>query len=415
MALLIPYYGWKVRENWGSAMEKVDISISLVDENRSGRPQVNYFRVFLYVSIVFLMGSLDVLIGSISNTSTAFFTREHLISGGTNALVTSILIFALALYVNKLERSLGEQKRVEKELKLKQQQLEMLNKDLKVSQEYAIHIIDSSLDMIITVNRERKIVGFNMAAEKTFGYRAEEVIGKHVDILYSDKEESAKIYDSIVKTGQFIGEIINRRRDGEVVPSFLSASILRDTEGNFLGVMGISRDITELKRAEEALRIAATVDRLTGALNRQTFEDALGKETERAKRYGSPLSLLMFDIDRFKGINDTYGHQTGDSVLRTVSSLVRENIRSVDFFGRWGGEEFMVLLPETSLEDAVIVAEKLRKLLENHSFSPVPRVTASFGVAQCHEQEAFDSLTKRTDTALYRAKNRGRNRVETES
>ncbi len=396
-------------------MEKVDISISLVDENRSGRPQVNYFRVFLYVSIVFLMGSLDVLIGSISNTSTAFFTREHLISGGTNALVTSILIFALALYVNKLERSLGEQKRVEKELKLKQQQLEMLNKDLKVSQEYAIHIIDSSLDMIITVNRERKIVGFNMAAEKTFGYRAEEVIGKHVDILYSDKEESAKIYDSIVKTGQFIGEIINRRRDGEVVPSFLSASILRDTEGNFLGVMGISRDITELKRAEEALRIAATVDRLTGALNRQTFEDALGKETERAKRYGSPLSLLMFDIDRFKGINDTYGHQTGDSVLRTVSSLVRENIRSVDFFGRWGGEEFMVLLPETSLEDAVIVAEKLRKLLENHSFSPVPRVTASFGVAQCHEQEAFDSLTKRTDTALYRAKNRGRNRVETES
>ncbi|MCC6345817.1 MAG: GGDEF domain-containing protein, partial [Nitrospirales bacterium] len=326
-----------------------------------------------------------------------------------------ILIVALALHVNRLERSLEEQKRVERELKLQQQQLELLNKDLKASQEYAVHIIDSSLDMIITVDRERRIVGFNMAAERTFGYKAEEVLGKPVGILYDDREESMRIYDSILKTGQFIGEIINKRSGGEPLPSFLSASILRDTEGNFLGVMGISRDITELKRAEEALRIAATVDRLTGAFNRQTFEDALGKEMARAERYESPLSLLMFDIDRFKSINDTYGHQVGDSVLKRVSSLVRGNIRNVDSFGRWGGEEFMVLLPETSLEGATLVAEKLRKLLENGSFSPVHRVTASFGVAQWKRREAFDSLTKRADTALYHAKNSGRNRVESDS
>jgi PAS domain S-box-containing protein len=125
---------------------------------------------------------------------------------------------------------------------------------LEEARRYARNIIDSSLDIIIAVDKERKIVEFNKAAQKTFGYSAEEISGKHVDILYKDPEEGLKINKVIRETGQFTGEIANKRKNGETFPSFLSASILRDTEGRFVGVMGISRDITEQKRSEYALK-----------------------------------------------------------------------------------------------------------------------------------------------------------------
>ncbi|MCH8011705.1 MAG: PAS domain S-box protein [Candidatus Marinimicrobia bacterium] len=123
--------------------------------------------------------------------------------------------------------------------------------ELKVAQEYARNLIDSSLDMIISVDKKRRIIEFNRAAQKAFGYSKAEVLGKHINLLYADPAEGLKAHKTSIKTGRFSGEIVNKRKNGETFPSFLSSSILSDENGEFLGVMGVSRDITERKRIEE--------------------------------------------------------------------------------------------------------------------------------------------------------------------
>lgn len=182
-------------------------------------------------------------------------------------------------------------------------------------------------------------------------------------------------------------------------------------QSTFVG-LGHMIDITERKRLEIELKNAATYDKLTGVYNRRTFEDLLVVELQRLKRYNINTSLIMFDIDNFKQINDTYGHSVGDYVLVELCKIVSSNVRSADFLGRWGGEEFMLLSPETSLEDATLLAQKLRTIIQFTPLKTVSNVTVSFGVIQCAKNETLDMVIKRVDEALYKAKRNGRNRVE---
>jgi two-component system, cell cycle response regulator len=172
-------------------------------------------------------------------------------------------------------------------------------------------------------------------------------------------------------------------------------------------------DITQRKRDEEEILLLATIDSLTGIANRREFNRILTSETDRVRRYGKPLSLVMYDIDFFKRVNDTFGHDVGDTVLQAVTGVVKENIRTVDVMARWGGEEFMVLMPQSNLAAARSTAEKLRQTIAQYSFDKVDKITASFGVTGFMPQDDVNSLLKRADDALYQAKKRGRNRVET--
>jgi diguanylate cyclase (GGDEF)-like protein len=174
-----------------------------------------------------------------------------------------------------------------------------------------------------------------------------------------------------------------------------------------------AQDISQRKLAEEELYLLATTDSLTGIANRREFFSILAREVEHAKRYGTPLSLAMYDIDHFKLVNDTFGHDAGDVVLQTVTSLVKGNVRATDVVARWGGEEFMLLMPQTDMPAAANVAEKLRELIAGHDFVEPENLTASFGVSTFLPDDDRDSLTKRVDDALYRAKENGRNRIET--
>jgi two-component system cell cycle response regulator len=171
-------------------------------------------------------------------------------------------------------------------------------------------------------------------------------------------------------------------------------------------------DITQRKRAEEEIYLLATTDSLTGIANRRQFSTLLAGEVDRAKRYGTPMSVAMYDFDYFKRVNDTFGHDVGDAVLQAVTSLVKEKIRTNDVVARWGGEEFMVLMPQSDLEAARNASEKLRLAIAGHHFDKVGTLTASFGVAAFEPQDDLNSLLKRVDDALYRAKAQGRNRVE---
>lgn len=167
----------------------------------------------------------------------------------------------------------------------------------------------------------------------------------------------------------------------------------------------------ELLRANEMLENLATTDALTGISNRRKMLELLELEMGEAARYGTPLSLIFFDIDRFKAINDSLGHETGDLVLKELALLVRGVIRQTDIFGRFGGEEFLILARHDELKPAYDLAEKVRMAIEQHDFAIDETVTCSFGVTLFRDDDTPQRFIGRADEAMYEAKSRGRNRV----
>lgn len=167
---------------------------------------------------------------------------------------------------------------------------------------------------------------------------------------------------------------------------------------------------------QEELKNLARVDSLTGVRNRRGLDDIVHKIVAQMKRDKAPLSMIMVDIDHFKKVNDTYGHQVGDAVLKQFALLLKKNIRSNDVLSRYGGEEFAILLPNTESKSACIAAEKLRAATETYPFRSedkiVLKVTASFGVSSFLSQINWEELVSYSDEALYRAKSNGRNRIE---
>jgi diguanylate cyclase (GGDEF)-like protein len=178
-----------------------------------------------------------------------------------------------------------------------------------------------------------------------------------------------------------------------------------------LGMRQVDMDL-ETEQLLARLTYVSTTDALTGVANRRYGEELLEREVRRARRYRTPLALLSFDIDRFKAINDTYGHPLGDVVLRTVADCVRAVLRSSDALVRSGGEEFHVIAPHTSAIDGLRMAEKIRQAVEQAAVPGCDRVTVSLGVAQLGEQESAGALAVRADAAMARAKRAGRNCVE---
>jgi diguanylate cyclase (GGDEF)-like protein len=171
----------------------------------------------------------------------------------------------------------------------------------------------------------------------------------------------------------------------------------------------------QIRRLNSQLERLAMTDELTGLANRRSFFIQGNEEIKRARRYKTPLTLLMLDIDGFKNVNDTYGHETGDAVLQCIANTLQENCREVDVAGRLGGEEFGILLPNTKAADAATLAERLRQAIESQACSAQGiqmSVTASIGVAAYSEEALnLDALLRRADTAMYQAKRLGRNRV----
>ncbi|MGB9768438.1 MAG: GGDEF domain-containing protein [Dictyoglomus turgidum] len=167
-------------------------------------------------------------------------------------------------------------------------------------------------------------------------------------------------------------------------------------------------ELSNLNRKLEELSIK---DDLTGLYNRRKIDQELEKCLYIWERYNRPFSIIIIDIDDFKKINDTYGHLIGDMVLEKISKIIRENIRKSDIASRWGGEEFLILLPETNLQNATLVAEAFRRKIEEANFGIDEKITVSVGVANIENNESIDSLIQRADKNLYKAKESGKNKV----
>jgi diguanylate cyclase (GGDEF)-like protein len=190
---------------------------------------------------------------------------------------------------------------------------------------------------------------------------------------------------------------------------------------SFIGgnISSIRRELSvsrkKLQSSFTVIREMAIHDDLTGFYNRSHLMDLIESENNRSVRTGSVFSLVMMDIDKFKKINDTYGHQIGDQVLRTFAAVIRSILRKTDFCGRYGGEEFLIVLTQTDLQAAKLFAERIRDCVENSFFpdlGPDSRVTVSIGLAEHRMQENIEKTISLADESLYKAKKRGRNRVE---
>ena len=322
-------------------------------------------------------------------------------------LSTAGVILQRVYAVKSLRIEITERKRAEREIEERRRYLE--------------GVLGAAPDAIVTLDARHRIVEWNPGAERLFGYSQEEVIGQNIDDLVTspDAFEEAVGFTQMVLGGKDLPpvETIRYRKDGSPVDVIVAGSpILVGDE--LIGVVVVYTDITERKRAEEQLAYLATHDALTGVANRRHFFELAERELNRAQRYGQPVSAIMLDVDHFKKVNDTYGHAIGDQVLRAAAERCSENIRDIDILGRYGGEEFAIVLPATDLTVAQIVAERLRRCIAD---APVPTdkgdltVTISLGVASNaqgqDDEEDVAALLNRADAAMYAAKQAGRNRV----
>lgn len=247
-----------------------------------------------------------------------------------------------------------------------------------------------------------------------FGIPVDEIPGQRAPDFYVDPMDRERIRAQAFRDGVVEGEVIRmKRRSGEEFWALLSARMI-EFENEAALLVGIS-DVTGQKVLEDRLRDLATKDELTGLCNRRHFIELAEIELSRSRRKSAPTSLAMLDIDHFKLVNDHFGHAVGDSALIEIARAMKETLRGSDISARLGGEEFVVLLPETNLEGALAVTERLRESVGRAEIpigdGRLAKITVSAGIAELLPTEGLDALLKRADDALYLAKERGRNRA----
>lgn len=264
------------------------------------------------------------------------------------------------------------------------------------------------------ISSQTDLNGIIIDASKAFcevsGYSKKELIGQpHSIVRHPDTSNATyqELWGTITKGKPWGGELKNKAKDGSYY--WLDAKIdpIKNEIGDICGYISIRQNITDKKQVEKL----SITDSLTGLNNRLRLDDVLADEFKRVARYSLQLSFIICDIDFFKEVNDNYGHLIGDEVLISIAKILRLHCRDVDVVGRWGGEEFLIICRETNIDGAMIVAEKLRALIEDHVFPQVGHKTASFGVTAVMPKETVGEALQRADQALYQAKDSGRNKV----
>jgi len=307
-------------------------------------------------------------------------------------ILTIILSFILAIYISK-----GPIKLQNALLKAH----DKLNEFASIIDRYII---------TATTQKDSTIVSVSSAFVESSGYSKDELVGQKMKMIgHSDKDKNffKELWNTISNGKTWNGDIKNKKKNGEDywLEQHIIPTLNENNEIETFVSLGV--DITAKKELEEM----ASRDKLTGLYNRRMVDEFIKVEVESHKRHSyNGLSVIMIDIDYFKDVNDEYGHQTGDIVLTQIAKHVMENSRKSDIQGRFGGEEFIIICPQTTSESALILAEKIRIAVESFKFEKVGYKTISLGISTFEDNDTVESLIKKADTALYQAKNGGRNK-----
>ncbi len=275
-------------------------------------------------------------------------------------------------------------------------------------------IINATDDLLFFKDKDFNYLGCNEAFLKFVGKTKEDMISHNDFELFS--EDMASLFREMDITVLEKNEICSNYEwikypNGEK-KYLLTKKIPFHYTKEDVGILGISRDITELHLSQKKIKEQSYIDELTKLHNRKSYNEHIEELVSLKKRYGTPFSMVMYDIDNFKAVNDTYGHKVGDIVLTKMSELITSLLRESDYIFRIGGEEFIILLTETNLENAVAVATKVCKSVEkNLIYITNNPITISMGVSEVNESDSEDTIFKRVDELLYKSKNSGKNKV----
>jgi diguanylate cyclase (GGDEF)-like protein/PAS domain S-box-containing protein len=281
-------------------------------------------------------------------------------------------------------------------------------------------IFDSIRDYAIyTVDVDGHVDEWNRSLDRLGGWEPADIAGKPLEILYPEapagESSTANLLDRARQRGSAEFEGWGVRKDKSRFWGSTVATVLPDREGLFCGYVLVTRDLTERKLIEDRLLTLSTKDPLTGALNRRGGEEALADAFQAWQHLDRAFAVLLLDVDHFKSVNDRWGHDAGDDVLKSIVRIAHEKLRGFDLIVRWGGEEFLILLPDTAGHIAAAVAERVRAAIEDSATRTndgVIHVTISVGITEPTAQDgSAGSIVRRADRALYVAKKDGRNRV----
>lgn len=289
--------------------------------------------------------------------------------------------------------------------------LERANDELRSTKEYLESLLESTVDAILTVGDDMRVSFANEGANVMFGHDRDALLRMpFVQLLHGGQDELTYIFRMLGHDKPLQNyETEVAHRNGALIPVNMSLSQVRDADQGTVSTLAICKDITQQKRLENELKEMSIKDSLTSLYNQRYFYDRLDAEIERATRQGHPLSLLLFDVDKFKPYNDCHGHLEGDKVLRAAGEVVLECTREhVDVGFRYGGDEFTVILPEADERQAYVIAERIRQSFEAKRFD---RLTLSVGLMEYRPGSTLRSFVRFADAMMYDAKKSGGNKV----
>jgi diguanylate cyclase (GGDEF)-like protein/PAS domain S-box-containing protein len=285
-------------------------------------------------------------------------------------------------------------------------------------------LLDNLYDGVYFVDQDRRIVYWNKGAERITGFAASEVIGRYCSdnvLMHTDKDGNSMctgicpLAHTVADGRERSKEVYLHHKDGHRVPITIRVAPIHDEQGSISGAVEIFTDNTPaavaLERLAELERMAY-VDALTGLANRRYAEITLHARIEELQRYGWRFGVIFIDIDRFKDVNDQYGHDLGDEVLKMVAKTLQNSVRSFDVVSRWGGEEYVAVIANVEGDELITTANRSRSLVEQSSVPTIPslRVTVSVGATLAHVDDTVESIIKRADALMYQSKLAGRNR-----
>jgi diguanylate cyclase (GGDEF)-like protein/PAS domain S-box-containing protein len=294
------------------------------------------------------------------------------------------------------------------------------NEELNKAYKQYSWLAENMDDVVWVMNIDGKFIYMSPSVEKLRGFSVEEVMAQTFEELICEQSREAVVHAMQAGVDAAMrGEVPPMQllrvaqpcKDGSLVWTEVNSRLVVDEHTGEMRFIGLTRDITKSIAYEEDLERIAITDQLTNIFNRRKLNEIFQVNKDLADRYGTTFGVVMIDIDHFKSVNDLYGHKIGDLILQTFASLMLEQTRNSDIVGRWGGEEFLIILPHATEESIMTFSENLRMKIQSNDFEVVGNITASFGATLYHRTESYDEAVSRADKALYISKEAGRNRV----